>query len=318
MFQKMPSEKRKARKQNYFKAVKQSKKYAQGKVLKEDMVGFLLTCNNREREAVREGYNLLNEFADKDLGPEKKLEEDNAVEDLDCDDIDNAFDKEKGDLDEEKSKGFSERRFQQVESGANNCMFIKTTLEDPEKLANDIITDIAETKTQKARFILRMIPILGTCKAYDENIEKLADKILSNIMKEGTEMTYSILFKTRNNNNVFRDDTIKLIGGVAKSQAGKTSVDLKNPDICVVVEIIRTVCCLGIARNYFGRKKYNLVELAKPEEVPETKQGMEQMQDSTVETIKTGESGNETPVKEAIPENVSVGDDVEKSEEKAA
>ena len=60
MFPKMPSEMRKVRKQRYFKAVKQSKEYAQGKVLEEDMVGFLLTCNNREREALREGYNLLN------------------------------------------------------------------------------------------------------------------------------------------------------------------------------------------------------------------------------------------------------------------
>jgi len=263
--ERMPSEKRKARKQNYFKAAKQSKKYAQGKVLKEDMVGFLLTCNNREREAVREGYNLLNEFADKLLGPEKKKEDDNTVEDLDCDDIDNAFDKEKGDLAEEKSKEFSERRFQQVESGANNCMFIKTTLEDPELLVNDIIAHISETKVQKARFILRMIPILGTCKAYEENIEKLAEKILSNIFTAGTEMTYSILFKTRNNNKVSRDDTIRTLGGVANRLPGKTSVDLKTPDVCVVVEIIRTVCCIGIARNYFARKKFNLVELAKPD-----------------------------------------------------
>ena len=60
MLPKMPSEMRKVRKQRYFKAVKQSKEYAQGKVLEEDMVGFLLTCNNREREALREGYNLLN------------------------------------------------------------------------------------------------------------------------------------------------------------------------------------------------------------------------------------------------------------------
>jgi len=267
----MPSEKRKARKQNYFKAVKQSKKYAQGKVLKEDMVGFLLTCNNREREAVKEGYNLLNEFADKLFGPEKKAE-DNTDEDLDCDDIDNAFDKEKKDLDEEKSKTFGERRFQQVESGANNCMFIKTTLEDPERLVHNIITDISETKIQKARFILRMIPIIGTCKAYEENIEKLAENVLSKIFKDGTEMTYSILFKTRNNNKVVRDDTIKLLGSVVKRLPGKTSVDLKSPDVSVVVEIIRTVCCLGIARNYFNQKKYNLVELAKPEELLKTEE----------------------------------------------
>ena len=267
MFQIMPSEKRKAKKQNYFKAVKQSRKYSQGKVLKEDMVGFLLTCNNREKEAVREGYNLLNEFADKSIGPEI-TQGNEEVEDLECDDIDNAFDKEKENLDELKSKSFSERRFQQVESGANNCIFIKTTIEDPVKLTTDIIEDISVSKTQKARYTLRMIPILGTCKAYDKNMEELAEQVLSKAIKEDSELTYSILFKARNNNKVFRDDTIKLMGGVVRKVAGKTSVDLKTPNFCVVVEIIRTVCCIGVVWNYFGRKKYNLVELAKPDEDP--------------------------------------------------
>lgn len=259
----MPSEKRKARKQKYFKAVKQSKKYSEGKVLKEDMAGFLLTCNNRERETVIEGYSILNEFADIALGPEAKSENKCDIDDLD--DIDDAFDKEKEDLDILKSKRFGERRFQQVESGATNCIFIKTTVEDPVKLVDDIITDISETKTQKARFILRMIPIIGTCKAYERNIEELAEQILSKVVSKDSDFTYSIIFKTRNNNQVSRDDIFRVVGNVVRRQEGKTRVDLKNPNFCVVVEIIRTVCCMGIVRDYFNRKKYNLVELAKPE-----------------------------------------------------
>ena len=35
------------------------------------MKGFLITCNNREREAVREAYNLLNEYADQLYGQEQ-------------------------------------------------------------------------------------------------------------------------------------------------------------------------------------------------------------------------------------------------------
>jgi len=265
----MPSEKRKARKQNYFKAAKKSKKYAEGKVLKEGMVGFLLTCNNREKEAVREGYNLLNEFADKLFGSEKKPDE--CLDSLDTDDIDKAFDAEKDNLDDEINKKPSERRFQQVESGANNCLFIKTTLHNPKLLVNSILDDIVSTKSQKARYILRMIPVIGTCKAFNENIEKLAEEKLSDIFKEGTELTYCLLFKSRNNNNVLRDDMIKLIGSVVKNQPGKTSVDLKTPDICIVIEVIRNVCCLGIVEQYFKRKKYNLVELGKSDNLADTK-----------------------------------------------
>ena len=122
----MPSEKRKARKQAYFKAVKKTRKYEAGRVLKEGMAGFLLTCNNREKEAVREAYNILNEYADVLYGPESKAE-DQKEDVLDCDDIDSALDKEKESLQTETTAEKGERRFQQVESGANNCIFIKTS-----------------------------------------------------------------------------------------------------------------------------------------------------------------------------------------------
>ena len=40
------------------------------------MKGFLITCNNREKEAVKEAYNLLNEYADKLYGPEQVMSKD--------------------------------------------------------------------------------------------------------------------------------------------------------------------------------------------------------------------------------------------------
>ena len=41
------------------------------------------------------------------------------------------------------------------------------------------------------------------------------------------------------------------------------NVDLKTPDIAIIVEVIKTVVCVGVAKNYFEKKKYNLIELAK-------------------------------------------------------
>ena len=150
----MPSEKRKAKKQAYFQAAKKSRKYEQGMVLKEGMKGFMITCNNREKEAVRESYNILNEFADKLFGVEDgvKKEETEAVdddkrdEDVDDIDIDAALEKEKESLKAISEKKPSERRFQQVESGANNCIFIKTTLDSPDDIVEEIIKDIEKTQ----------------------------------------------------------------------------------------------------------------------------------------------------------------------------
>lgn len=262
----MPSEKRKAKRQQYLNAVKRSKKYEAGKVLKEDMKGFLLTCNNREREAVREGYNLLNEYADKIFGPEIKNTD---LNDEDEEDIDAALDKEKATLQAVNDKSRTERRFQQVESGANNCIFIKTVLESPGRLVEEIVNDLNETKVQKCRFILRMLPILGTCKAYEKNIEELADRVLPDVVSTTEDRSYCVLFKARNTGQVSREDVFRVIGDVMRRQPGEWRVDLTSPGLCVVVEVIRTICCIGAVRNFYDRKKYNLVELVKPDTIPE-------------------------------------------------
>jgi tRNA acetyltransferase TAN1 len=64
-----------------------------------------------------------------------------------------------------RTKKFWERRFHSVESGANNVLFIRTSLPHPEALVEHIVAATAAGGGQSARFILRLVPILGTCKA---------------------------------------------------------------------------------------------------------------------------------------------------------
>lgn len=127
-----------------------------------------------------------------------------------------------------------------------------------------------ETKVQKCRSILRMLPIFGTCKAYEKNIEELAQSVIPSFVKDDDDRTFCVLFKTRNTNQVSREDVFRVIGGVMRSLDGEWRVDLTSPGVCVVVEVIRTICCIGVVRNFYDRKKYNLVELVKPDTVPGT------------------------------------------------
>jgi len=259
--------KRKNKKQ-YYIANKKAKRQS---VLQEGMRGFLLTCNNREKEAVREAYNLLNEYREKLFGsPTEAATQDGASEDSGEDsegDIEAALEKEKADLNKERSKKPSDRTFQVVDSGAKNCVFIKTTLDCPEKLMEEIISDLEKTKKLKSRFILRMIPILVTCKTAEKNIEAGVAKAIENVFEEGSNETYCINFKTRNNNSVKREDVIQLVTKVVRARPGITKVDLKTPDLTVIVDVIRAVVCVSVVRNFFQRRKYNLAELGKPEEV---------------------------------------------------
>ena len=49
---------------------KGSKKGKWSHALDAGMKGFLITCNNRERDAVREAYNLFNDYSDILFGSE--------------------------------------------------------------------------------------------------------------------------------------------------------------------------------------------------------------------------------------------------------
>ena len=67
---------------------------------------------------------------------------------------------------------------------------------------------------------------------------------------------HNSLFQTRNNGSIGRDTVIRLVGGVVRELAGEgpslqsvpvfnkhpgeTSVDLKAPEVAIVVEIIRS------------------------------------------------------------------------------
>ena len=68
MSSKQQSGGKKRKKQYYIQAAKRGK---WTRKLDANMKGFLITCNNRERDTVREAYNLFNEYADKLYGPEK-------------------------------------------------------------------------------------------------------------------------------------------------------------------------------------------------------------------------------------------------------
>jgi len=257
-------------------------------MLSEGMAGFLITCNMREREAVQESYNLFNEYADKIVGPEIRKDvtdrevkgnvkddekddnkdKDNAEEESD-DDIDAAMDKEKEQILKVANTAREERRFNRIDSGAKNCIFIKTTLQDPCEIVSHIIEDASVHKKQKSRYILRLIPVIGTCKSHDKNITELMQTKLEQIMKIGEEISYCIIYKCRNNNQVKQHEILELINEAVHKFNPSAKIELKTPQVCIYVEIIRNVFCLGVARDFFKHKKYNLQEMIKEDDQKE-------------------------------------------------
>uniref|UniRef100_A0A667FXE7 THUMP domain-containing protein n=1 Tax=Lynx canadensis TaxID=61383 RepID=A0A667FXE7_LYNCA len=89
--------------------------------LEPGLQGILITCNMNQHKCVEEAYSLLNEYDQQPSGSE--------AED---DDVEAALKKEVGDI--KASTEMKLRRFQSVESGANDVVLIRTLGIEPEKL----------------------------------------------------------------------------------------------------------------------------------------------------------------------------------------
>ncbi|XP_028828288.1 LOW QUALITY PROTEIN: THUMP domain-containing protein 1 [Denticeps clupeoides] len=233
--------------------------------LEVGMQGVLITCNMNERKCTAEAYDLLSEYAEQLYGPETFAEDSHSEED--GDDVEAALKREVAQIRTSTEK--RERRFQALESGANNVVFIRTQGLDPGQLVHRILQDLHTTKKKKSRVILRMLPVCGTCKAFPEDMEKYLSTFLEPWFKTPNQASYQIVFKARNSSHNKRDDVIKSLAGLVGRLNPANKVNLTNPELTIIVEVIKSVCCVSVARDYVAFKKFNLQEVVKADGQPE-------------------------------------------------
>jgi tRNA acetyltransferase TAN1 len=253
------------RKKNYYADVSQ-KKFRDQTVLQPGLKGYLVTCNFREVECVRESYNLLNEYIDRLnvlSSQADQSQEDNAVDDLEAE-----LRKEVQELRN------SPKRLKQADTKCKNIIFIQSTdPTDPVQVVNAIFEDIEATKKQKARYALRLIPVSATCKATCESVEKCVEDMLnsrSDLPDE--EVNYKIECKVRNNNDLSRMALIDEAAKLLKVKRPKWRVNFKDADVTLNIDVIIRTCCVSFFRNFNHYCKYNLVEFGtkvtkKPDDV---------------------------------------------------
>lgn len=245
-------------------------------VLETGMTGFLCTCNFHEKGCITDAYKLLNLFANEESASEinkecntlsttnvldkKEIESVESVEE--DEDISTALEKEINELRTEQERPLSARKFQVVDTGVKNMIFISSTLPNPLELVTKIVTKLDATKEQCGRYLLRLLPIEVTCKAYMDDIRTKANALFEKYFAQEPK-TYSIIFNRRSNNNIKRDEIIEDLAEIILQKNPGNKADLKNPEIAVVVEVIRGICLLSIAPNYYKFKKYNLLEICR-------------------------------------------------------
>lgn len=256
----------KKRSKKRYGAGHQGKRWKGSRELEVGMQGILITCNMNQRKCTAEAFNLLNEYAEELYGPEK-LEDNGGTsseeEEADEEDVAAALKKEVAQLQASGRK--QERRFQALQSGANNVIFIKTHNLESDKLVHHILADLHATKKKKSRVILRMLPVTGTCKAFQEDMLKYLTTFLEPWFKTPNSATYQIAFKARNSSHNKRDEIIKSIAGLVGKLNPKNKVDLTSPELTIIVEVIKAVCCVSVVKDYTLYRKYNVQEVVKDE-----------------------------------------------------
>nr|XP_033340312.1 THUMP domain-containing protein 1 homolog [Megalopta genalis] len=261
------------KKKNYYQSNSNNKKRRKQSSLEPGLVGFLCTCNFREKDCIRDAYELLNEFADEIYGSDipkasnndntkTTVAKDDSVSDTEQDDDEDisAF------LNKEINRLKSvHKRFQVVDTGVKNVIFIRSTLANPLEIVTKIVTELDETKQQRTRYILRLLPIEIVCKAYMNDIKQKADTVLEKYFAQEPK-TFSIVFNHHSNHSIHREEVIKDLAEIISKKNPGNKADLKNPELAVIVEVIRGVCLISIAPHYYKFKKYNLVEICNVKE----------------------------------------------------
>ncbi|KAL6527839.1 hypothetical protein OROMI_029650 [Orobanche minor] len=159
----------------------------------------------------------------------------------------------------------SKRRFNKLDTGCNGVVFIQMRKREGDPSPKDIVqymmTSLASTKKHVSRFLLRVLPVEVACYTSEEEIGRAIKPLIDKHFPEETQVPrkFAVSYDARANTGV---DRTKVINAVAKSVPPLHKVDLTNPDIHIMVQIVKTVCLIGVVEKYKELAKYNLRQLS--------------------------------------------------------
>ena len=155
---------------------------------------------------------------------------------------------------------------QNIKIDTRCVVFIRTQKPiEPVSFVKQICQEALECSDGKrTRYIKRMTPMTMMGKATESGLETVAIHVLGpHFHDEGApSRKFAIRPTIREHSDLKRDDVIKQI---ARIVGQKHSVDLKQYDLLILVEIYRNVLGMSVVGNDYEKlKRYNLAELYAP------------------------------------------------------
>ena len=238
--------------------------------INDEMKGFLIfTDKHREKNCIRDAYNILNDVTEK-IYPnlEENKETINLKEDIDIKENKNVSSK----IDEEiKNLQKNKKIFNSVNTRCAAIVFIKIEEEysfqiSPKEVVNYIINEVITTKKSLSKCISKFYPI-EICTKYNlDTLNEKVDELVKKYFKDDIDniKTWKIEIRVRNNNSVNKKEIMNIIFN--KINKEKYKVEYKNPELTFFVEISWNLMCLSVLEKFSEYKSYNIQSLAKTDE----------------------------------------------------
>ncbi|KAL4800637.1 hypothetical protein BDV19DRAFT_74974 [Aspergillus venezuelensis] len=222
--------------------------------------GVFVTCERgRENKCAAEVVDLFNQSVEQPGtgGGEAESEEDE-------DDIEAQIKKEIEGL--KPAATSKSRLFESVKFDLPCIIFIKFDKSiDPEKLVHQICLDAHANPDQKrSRYIQRLTPARSIRKTLSVDLEEFAKEILKpHFHSGGPPKKYAIRPSLRGNKKFSRDVIIKTVADLVGTEH---PVDLKNYDLCILVDVVQNVMSMSVVgSDYEKLKRFSLAELYNPD-----------------------------------------------------
>ncbi|XP_021772133.1 uncharacterized protein LOC110736265 [Chenopodium quinoa] len=214
------------------------------------------SCEEVDKQADDKSKENEEPIKKKQCSDTKKLESINHSAELSVDKLIEAELKELGD----KSK----RRFSKIDTGCNGVVFVLMRRRDgdpsPGELVQHMMESASATKKHMSRFLLRVLPVELSCYASEEEISRAIKPVIEQYFPVNAEapIKFAVQYDARANSGIER---MKIIDAVAKAVPEPHKVDLKNPEKTIIVQIVKTVCLIGVVEKYKELAKFNLRQL---------------------------------------------------------
>jgi tRNA acetyltransferase TAN1 len=113
----------------------------------------------------------------------------------------------------------------------------------------------AKLKWPKETFIERLLPVQKTCAATLATIAETIKPMIAQHLGDDVEPTsWGIVAHHRNNPDVARKSLIDTVAALVPS---KHPVELSKPTVTIIIEVIKSACCISFSRDFNTLAKYN-------------------------------------------------------------